>query len=257
MLSENNILQNKSFSIHFFKNGFSFCTDDNIDYFSHPTDTNEFENFTKKFLNNNQKNFEYFSIIFFQQPSTLIPTIFFDKNRLDDYLSFYFKKSEIEIIIYDELKKEDSTNVYSIPKKLYNVIEKLDVNFNIFHYNSILIKKVLNLCSTEKFSKQLFIHLHFDAMDIFLVENNKLIFYNRFVVKNENDFMYYLFFVVEQFDLDSNEFEIQFLGRIDAFESYYDIAKNYHHYISFSNDNISTKIDFSKHHAPYLSSCFN
>ena len=121
----------------------------------------------------------------------------------------------------------------------------------------ILIKKVLNLCSTEKFSKQLFIHLHFDAMDIFLVEKNKLIFYNRFVVKNENDFMYYLFFVVEQFDLDPNEFEIQFLGRIYAFESYYDIVKDYHNYITFSTDEVSTKIEFSKHHAPYLSSSFN
>ena len=257
MLSENNILQNKSFSIHFFNNGFSFCTDDNIDYFSHPTDTTEFENSIRNFLKNNPKNFEYFSIIFFQQPSTLVPKIFFDKNRLDDYLSFYYKKHEAEIIIYDELKKEYNTNVYSIPRKLYNVIEKLDVDFNVFHYTSILIKKILNLCSTEKFSKQLFVHLHFDAMDIFLVENNKLVFYNSFVIKNEDDFMYYLFFVVEQFDLGPNDFEIQFLGRIDAFESYYDIVKNYHYYITFSNDNMSTKIDFSKHHAPYLSSCFN
>ena len=195
MLSENNILQNKSFSIHFFNNGFSFCTDDNIDYFSHPTDTTEFENSIRNFLKNNPKNFEYFSIIFFQQPSTLVPKIFFDKNRLDDYLSFYYKKHEAEIIIYDELKKEYNTNVYSIPRKLYNVIEKLDVDFNVFHYTSILIKKILNLCSTEKFSKQLFVHLHFDAMDIFLVENNKLVFYNSFVIKNEDDFMYYLFFV--------------------------------------------------------------
>ena len=256
MLSENNILQNKSFSIHFFKNGFSFCTDDNTNYFSHPTDTTEFENSIRNFLKNNPKNFEYFSIIFFQQPSTLVPKIFFDKNRLDDYLSFYYKKYETEIIIYDELKKEDSTNVYSIPKKVYDVIEKLDVNFNVFHYTSILIKKVLTLCSTEKFSKQLFIHLHFDAMDIFLVENNKLIFYNRFVVKNQNDFMYYLFFVVEQFDLGPNDFEIQFLGRIDAFESYYEIVKNYHYYITFSTHGLSSKIEFSKHHAPYLSSYF-
>ena len=60
MLSENNILQNKSFSIHFFNNGFSFCTDDNIDYFSHPTDTIEFENSIRNFLKNNPKNFEYF-----------------------------------------------------------------------------------------------------------------------------------------------------------------------------------------------------
>ena len=155
MLSENNILQNKSFSIHFFKNGFSFCTDDNINYFSHPTDKIEFENSIKNFLNNNRKTFEYFSIIFFQQPSTLIPTIFFDKKRLDEYLNFYFKKPETEIIVYDELKKEDNTNVYSIPKKAYDVIEKLDVDFNVFHYTSILIKKILTLCSTEKFSKQL------------------------------------------------------------------------------------------------------
>ena len=48
MLSENNILQNKSFSIHFFKNGFSFCTDDNINYFSHPTDKIEFENLNEQ-----------------------------------------------------------------------------------------------------------------------------------------------------------------------------------------------------------------
>ena len=52
----------------------------------------------------------------------------------------------------------------------------------------------------EKFSKQLFVHLHFDTMDIFLVENNKLIFYNCFVVKNEND-LCIIFFVIEQFDL--------------------------------------------------------
>ena len=119
---------------------------------------------------------------------------------MDDYLSFILKNLKAEIIIYDELKKR-KINIYSIQRKLYNIIDKLDIDFNIFHYNSLLIKRVLNLSSIKKFSKQLFVHLHFDAMDIFLVENNKFIFYNRFVVKNENDFMYYLFFVVEQFDL--------------------------------------------------------
>ena len=48
MQSENNTLLNKSFSIHFFKNGFSFCTDENINYFSHPTKATEFENSIKK-----------------------------------------------------------------------------------------------------------------------------------------------------------------------------------------------------------------
>ena len=93
-------------------------------------------------------------------------------------------------------------------------------------------------------------------MDIFLVENNKLFFTIVLLLKMKMT-LCIIFFVVEQFDLDPNDFEIQFLGRIDAFESYYDIVKNYHYYITFSNDNHVNKIEFSKHHAPYLSSCFN
>ena len=172
-------------------------------------------------------------------------------------MSYYFKKPEKEIIIYDDLEKIDKTNIYSIPVKLYRMIRKIDIDFNFFHYNSLLIKKILNLCSNEKFSKQLFVHLHFDTMDIFLVKKNKLIFCNCFVVKNENDFMYYLFFVIEQFDLSPEDFEILFLGKIDVFTSYYDIVKNYHSYVTFSNEETFTKKEFSKHHAPYLISCFN
>ena len=65
MLSENNILQNKSFSIHFFKNGFSFCTANSVEFFSHSSDINEFENSIKNFLDKEHNNFEYLSIIFF------------------------------------------------------------------------------------------------------------------------------------------------------------------------------------------------
>ena len=75
-------------------------------------------------------------------------------------------------------------------------------------------------------------------MDIFLVKNKSLLFNNRFVIKKQNDFMYYLFFVIEQFDLGPNQFEIEFLGRIDAFESYYEIVKNYHYYITFQMKNL-------------------
>ena len=258
MLSENSNNQKKSLSIHYFKNGFSFCTNNSLDFFSHPDYISEFEYSVRNFLyKNHLKNFEYFSIIFFQNPSTLVPYDFFDKQRLDDYLNLYFKKPNAEIVIYDKLIDQEKINVYSVPKKIYDIIDKLDIDFNIFHYNSLLIKKVLNLSSNKKFSKQLFIHLHFNAMDIFLVENKSLLFYNRFVIKKQNDFMYYLFFVIEQFDLGPLQFEIVFLGKIDAFESYYEIVKHYHSNITITNEDPSINLKFLKHHAPYLSSYFN
>ena len=258
MLNENSNYQKKSLSIHYFKNGFSFCTTNSVDFFSHPVDMSGFEYTFRNFLDiNYQKNFEYFSIIFFQNPSTLVPKVFFDEKRLDDYLNLYFKKPKAEIVIYDKLINQEKINVYSVPKKIYDIIDKLDIDFNIFHYNSLLIKRVLNLSSNKKFSKQLFIHLHFNAMDIFFVKNKKLLFHNRFVIKKQNDFMYYLFFVIEQFDLGPLQFEIVFLGKIDAFESYYEIVKHYHSNITITNEDPSINLKFLKHHAPYLSSYFN
>ena len=258
MLKENNHYQKKSLSIHYFKNGFSFCTTNSVDFFSHPDDLSEFEYTFRNFLDNNyQKNFEYFSIVFFQNPSALVPYVFFDKQRLDDYLNLYFKKPKAEIVIFDKLINQEKINVYSVPKKIYNIINKLDIDFNIFHYNSLLIKRVLNLSSAKKFSKQLFIHLHLNTMDLFLVKNKSLLFNNRFIIKKQNDFMYYLFFVIEQFELGPHQFEIVFLGRIDAFESYYEIVKHYHSNITFTNEEPSINLKFSKHHAPYLSPYFN
>ena len=258
MLSENSNKQKKSLSIHYFKKGFSFCTTNSVDFFSHPGDMSEFEYTFRDFLEKNyHENFEYFSIIFFQNPSTLVPYVFFDNQRLDDYLNLYFKKPKAEIVIFDKLINQERINIYSVPKKIYNIIDKLDIDFNIFHYNSLLIKRVLNLSSIKKFSKQLFIHLHFNAMDIFLVKNKSLLFNNRFIIKKQNDFMYYLFFVIEQFNLGPHQFDIVFLGRIDAFESYYEIVKHYHSNITFTNEEPSINLKFSKHHAPYLSPYFN
>ena len=94
------------------------------------------------------------------------------------------------------------------------------MKFNYTHYNSILYKKILSVCSFVEFKYQLFIHIQFEATDLFLVNNNRIVFHNRFSVKNEEEFLYYVFFIVEQFDLKSDDFEINFLGKFIEYNSY-------------------------------------
>ena len=53
MLSENSNKQKKSLSIHYFKNGFSFCTNNSLDFFSHPDYISEFEYSVRNFLDKN------------------------------------------------------------------------------------------------------------------------------------------------------------------------------------------------------------
>ena len=137
MLSENSNNQKKSLSIHYFKNGFSFCTNNSLDFFSHPDHISEFEYSVRNFLDKNHlKNFEYFSIIFFQNPSTLVPYNFFDKQRLDDYLNLYFKKPKAEMVINVNLIIHEQLNVNSVHQKINDIIDNLEKDLNIFISNS-------------------------------------------------------------------------------------------------------------------------
>ena len=70
-------------------------------------------------------------------------------------------------------------------------------------------------------------------MDLFLTMDKSIVFHNRFSVLSEDEFLYYTFFVVEQFKLECNAFDIIFLGKIDLFNSFYNAIKIYHQNIHF------------------------
>ena len=97
----------------------------------------------------------------------------------------------------------------------------------------------------------MFIHIQYKAVDVFLAETDQIVFNNRFSIKNEDEFLYYVFFVVEQFDLKIDDFEIIFLGKFFEYNRYYDLTSEFHKNYKFI-ENDSEIIDQSKHSAPYL-----
>ena len=66
-----------------------------------------------------------------------------------------------------------------------------------------------------------------------------------------------MFFVVEQYKLKTDGFQIRFLGQIPSFESYYKAIKQYHKQIYFEMSNSAESIDSDQHPAPFLAQIFN
>ena len=94
-------------------------------------------------------------------------------------------------------------------------------------------------------------------MDLYLVKEGKIIFNNHFTVKSKDEFLYYVFFVIEQFDLNATEFELVFLGKIGVFDSYYQIVKQYHQHIKFEVGSLTEPLSLLSHQAPYLAPYFS
>ena len=258
MPNKNKILKNQDLSIHVFTDGFYFCTQSKIEYIPLLKDPQDFHKTLIEYLDYHSKeNFNAFSLISFHNPSTFVPLSFFNKSFCEDYLCLYKKTKDYEIASYDTLEDSNQVNLYSFPQFISKVLKKSKINFGFHHYNTLLYKKILSLNFSNKFDYNIFIHLQFGAMDVFLLQNKFLKFNNCFSVSNTDDFLYYLFFVVEQFNIDTNNLELNFLGKMKSFTPYYEAVEQYHTNINFIDKDINHVSDTAVHHAPFLAKYFS
>ena len=257
MPNRSKFINQKALSIHSFDDGFSFCTNSKIDYFFSPNNQKNFINILNEYLDKQEKSFiESIKFTSFHNPSTFVPYSLFDNSRSKEYLKLYSKEKKDEIVNYDKIEQISQINVYASPRHISNDLKKVNLNLEIFHYNTLLLKNILSLELSNEIEYQLFIHLQSEALDVFLFQKKQFKFNNRFLISNEDEFLYYLFFIVEQFEMETEGLEIVFLGKIQRYKTYYKALNQYHNNIKFvDGDN---KIEnLLTHPAPYLANIFS
>lgn len=245
----NNIyLKHNELSIHSFMNGFSFSTI-NQKYFFPSSKENMIEDELKEWIAEKKLLIPNAKLILFNHLPVIIPQIIFDEKKIKDYLltsiepkkylvkNHFIKKCNQVIVYYQNL---DNLKV------LKNIYPKLESK----HFISILLEK-LSEYSKGNSKKQIFVNLRKDFFDIFLYQSSQLLLYNSFSHKNEEDFLYYLFYIIEVYHLKPNEFKITFLGKYSFFENYYLSVKDYHSDIYFLNSNSNFE-NIDTHQAPFF-----
>ena len=141
-LINNHILPNE-LSIHFFENGFSFCTNSKINFNPIISDKEDLKVLIKENLDFYPKgSFEVYSVVFFQSPSTFVPQKFFDPKKIEIYLSLYKKTNKKDVFTYDIIENQNQVNVYSYQNEIKFILDETEIKFNYTHYNSILYKKI-------------------------------------------------------------------------------------------------------------------
>ena len=257
MPSKNNSITFTDSSIHLFVDGFSFCTSSKTEFIPTPNGDQDFKSALTELLEFYPKGtFEKTQIVSYHQPSTFVPTVFFDKKLLPNYLRFLGKINTDSVINFDELKEEHSINIYALPKSKLEIINNEISESSLCHYNSLLYSEVRVLSKVPEKGHQLFVHLQQGGMDIYLSEKESILFQNHFRVKNEDEFLYYLFFVVEQYQLSSDSFQIIFLGQIQAFDSYYKAIAQYHSNIRFEESETCSSLEMEQHPAPFFAQSY-
>ena len=237
--TEDNSLENfNKLSIQVSLNGLSFCVLDTIGNSILKSDRLVFEKNLSPFLL--QKNLEQlvkihdlsssqFSevvVVHSNNLFSLVPKSLFDVNELANYLKFNTKILANDHIAYDELDNYDIVTVYVPFVNINNYVFDLFGEFEYKHNGTVLVQALLNNSGANK-EPICYVHSEGQQMDITIIAQKKLMFYNSFTITSKEDFIYYLLFTLEQLKLDTESTKLQLFGSIEKGDDIYNLCYKY------------------------------
>jgi hypothetical protein len=240
---ETNNVQNSSLSytklsIQISLNGLSFCVLDSINntiikqesvLFDEEQIPFQVQKRLEELLKNNgitEMSFSDVTVIHNNMLFSLVPKALFDKNELANYLKYNAKILANDHLDFDEITAYDIINVYVPFVNINNYIYDLFGEFEYKHNATILIETLLNSFNNGK-EPICYVHVLENQLDITVIANKKLLFFNSFNFQTKEDFIYYLLFTIEQLKLDTETIKVRLFGSIEEGDNLYNICYKY------------------------------
>ena len=183
------------------------------------------KNFESNFLSSiSNFNIEIIELVFFSSIPSIVPSKLFNEKLRNKYL-------ETNTSFKDNIQHELSIDkkiavVYSYDKLFVNVLNQKNIKYSSISYFTVLYNY---LCKKDKISDGLSLYINFNenSFDILIFDSKEFIYFNSFDIKDKNEFLYYLFFVIKNYEISNEKDKIIFLGRYDEYSEYYEIANKY------------------------------
>ena len=158
--------------------------------------------------------------------STLVPHHLFDPDDAETCLAFNHGKMNGEQTQHHDIKPLNLINIFSCPEMLTDLLRKYQPGIRLFHQTAPFIETVLAAPSlNHTIGMAVFFYSRY--LDIAVVENQKLLFYNTFQITAPEDSVYFLSGVSNLFNIDLLKTKLMYAGDLDQMPPEAGILKNY------------------------------
>lgn len=252
-----NIIKEKELSIQVHIDGLFFCTHSSqlfIDNDSSPIKTDS--TFKKILEDNSLLDFERVNCIYFNQPATFVPTTLYDSSRKENYVKQNISlDAKLKITGDDTLDKEIKI-LHQVHSREKELLMQLYKNIKFTHFTKIIYDYLSKLVKSDS-GIVMYLHLQDKFFDVMVFDGQKLLFYNSYNYKYEEDFLYYSLAVAEELSLNPEEFSIIFLGKFNRYNAYYKALENYQEKLKYIDDGSGITFDQKQHPAPFFINIFD
>lgn len=171
-----------------------------------------------------KKQYQHVFVNYATKQFTLCPSNFYSADAARAILEFNVGDVSNQVILIDEVNSEVKL-IYAIDEQLKSVLDRLYPQHQVKHSLTLLIKLMM---SAEEFVKEnILLSVHSDYVEFVVKRDNKFILANQFTIKTQEDILYYLLFVLEQYQFNPLFVAVSVLGNVNADSSLIQSLKKY------------------------------
>ncbi len=129
---------------------------------------------------------------------TLVPTGFYDPERMAGYVGFNFRAPETVAPAADPLPELGAFNVYALPSTLKELLSQQFPGSRIVHASTSLLLVFDYHYRSRVKSETVFLNLRDQEMDLGIFGRSGLVFFNSFPSHGREDVLYFTLYSLEQ-----------------------------------------------------------
>lgn len=237
----------KHLSILISKGGLSFCVFNNGKLYhdeSFPINhtvinTDEIRGVLDNNLYLNQSYEKVFVSILDERFSLVPSEIFYKVNDIAHWISYNTKVGEKDELYFEIIPNLSTHICYAFSPAIVSALINKFTEVTIKNASKVFLKSI----SKDNEGRKLFVVKHLSEMQISVLNDKKLEYYNFFSYKDKDEFMYYLLNAIKQLDLDPLTIEVYYFGDMKQDELLLKMMMNFiMHVIPGTSD-----LDYLKH----------
>ncbi len=179
------------------------------------------------------RSFNSVRVLYENTTSTIIPSSLYSQADKDLYARFNFSLPENNACHSDFINSIDAYLIYHMSKSLTKRIEHLFPKHKLNSTSAHLIEALLINYKNVGSEKRMFVNVKNAFLDIAIIEDKQVLFFNTFAYQSTEDFIYYIIFVIEQLNINPENIDLTFSGIIDKKSKLFETAYTYIRNIKF------------------------
>ncbi len=157
----------------------------------------------------------------------LVPGDNWSGSDIKELYATYAPVPEGHSLRVEPLQIIDACGIFPVPDQLLESCETLLPECQIRSYGVSMIKNVLAAQKIEQWGAEVIIHIKKRHAEILLLQKEKLIFYRSFQISCFDDMLYYLFYVLEQYQKQADKLEAVVIGELPMDSQHYSVLASF------------------------------